>query len=75
VHAALGIQRAIRDVAQALQAERGLTPLVGRERDLATLRERFSEVKARRGQVVGIAGEAGIGKSRLVLELQHDASP
>jgi predicted ATPase/class 3 adenylate cyclase len=51
--------------------ERGLTPLVGRERELATLRERFREVKAGRGQVVGIAGEAGIGKSRLVLEFRR----
>src|SRR6266571_5257308 len=51
--------------------ERGLTPLVGRERELATLRERFNEVKAGRGQVVGIAGEAGMGKSRLVLEFQR----
>src|SRR5262245_36278453 len=51
--------------------ERGLTPLVGRERELATLRERFSEVKAGRGQVVGIVGEAGLGKSRLVLEFRR----
>src|SRR5919197_1301526 len=54
-----------------IAVERGLTPLVGRERELATLRERFSEVKAGRGQVVGIAGEAGMGKSRLVLELRR----
>jgi class 3 adenylate cyclase/tetratricopeptide (TPR) repeat protein len=51
--------------------ERGLTPLVGRERELATLRERFHEAKAGRGQVVGIAGEAGMGKSRLVLEFRR----
>ena len=51
--------------------ERGLTPLVGRERELATLRERFREVKAGQGQVVGIAGEAGMGKSRLVLEFRR----
>jgi class 3 adenylate cyclase/tetratricopeptide (TPR) repeat protein len=51
--------------------ERGLTPLVGRERELATLRERFCEVKAERGQVVGIAAEAGMGKSRLVLEFRR----
>jgi class 3 adenylate cyclase len=54
-----------------IAVERGLTPLVGRERELATLRERFREVKAGRGQVVGIAGEAGIGKSRLVLEFRR----
>ena len=51
--------------------ERGLTPLVGRELELATLHERFREVKAGHGQVVGIAGEAGIGKSRLVLEFRR----
>src|SRR5438093_5207716 len=51
--------------------ERGLTPLVGRARELATLRERFREVQAGRGQVVGIAAEAGLGKSRLVLEFRQ----
>jgi len=51
--------------------ERGLTPLVGRERELSTLYERFREAKAGRGQVVGIAGEAGMGKSRLVLEFRR----
>ena len=51
--------------------ERGLTSLVGRGQQLATLRERFSEVKAGRGQVVGIVGEAGLGKSRLVLEFRR----
>jgi hypothetical protein len=51
--------------------ERGLTLLVGREQELATLRERFREVKAGRGQVVGIAAEAGMGKSRLVLEFRR----
>ncbi|HXH81365.1 MAG TPA: AAA family ATPase, partial [Candidatus Tectomicrobia bacterium] len=51
--------------------ERGLTPLVGRERELATLRGLFEEVKAGRGRVAFIAGDAGIGKSRLVLELKR----
>src|SRR5215472_9842506 len=43
--------------------ERGLTPLVGRERELGLLLDRFSKVKAGRGQVGGIAGDAGLGKS------------
>ena len=51
--------------------ERGLTPLVGRESELDTLRERFREVRAGRGHVVFVAGEAGIGKSRLLLEFRR----
>src|SRR5712691_846873 len=51
--------------------ERGLTPLVGRERELGLLLDRFSAVKAGQGQVVFITGEAGIGKSRLVLEFRR----
>src|SRR5215813_2276492 len=44
----------------------GLTPLVGRESEVALLRERRSQVKDGLGQVVLLSGEAGIGKSRLV---------
>ena len=60
-------RRARLDVA----AERGLTPLVGRERQLTTLAELFADVKAGRGQVVFISGDAGIGKSRLLLEFRR----
>src|SRR5215472_4647320 len=51
--------------------ERGLTPLVGRERPLATLAELFADVKAGRGQVAFVSGDAGIGKSRLLLEFRR----
>jgi class 3 adenylate cyclase/tetratricopeptide (TPR) repeat protein len=54
-----------------VEAERGLTPLVGRDRELAALVELFQKVKAGHGQVVFIAGEAGIGKSRLLLECRR----
>jgi adenylate cyclase len=47
-------------------------PMVGRERELALIDERLTQVIARRGQIVGITGEAGIGKSRLLAEaLRH----
>jgi predicted ATPase/class 3 adenylate cyclase len=52
-------------------AERGLTPFVGREPELTFLQERWAEVKAGRGQVICLMGEAGIGKSRLLLEFQR----
>jgi class 3 adenylate cyclase len=50
--------------------ERGLTPLVGRERELNLLHNYLTRVKAGRRQVVGIAGEPGIGKSRLLYEFR-----
>src|SRR6266852_1972574 len=53
----------------------GLTPLVGREQEVALLRERWAQVKDGMGQVVLLSGEAGIGKSRLVQVLkEHVAS-
>ena len=54
-----------------VESERGLTPLVGRDQEIATLMELFNRVREGRGQVVFIAGEAGIGKSRLLLEFRR----
>jgi class 3 adenylate cyclase/tetratricopeptide (TPR) repeat protein len=54
-----------------VESERGLTPLVGRDREIATLVELFGHVREGRGQVVFLAGEAGIGKSRLLLEFRR----
>ena len=47
----------------------GLTALVGREEELELLLRRWSRAKSGEGQVVLIAGEAGIGKSRLTAAL------
>ncbi|MBI3454709.1 MAG: AAA family ATPase [Candidatus Rokubacteria bacterium] len=55
-----------------LAAERGLTPLVGRERELEHLRQAFEGAREGRGQVVGIVGEAGVGKSRLLFEFRRE---
>ena len=50
---------------------RGLTPLVGREAEVALLHERWAQARDGLGQVVLLSGEAGIGKSRLVQVLQE----
>ena len=46
-----------------------LTPLVGRDQELGLLRDRWQLAQEGDGQVVLIAGEPGLGKSRLLREL------
>jgi class 3 adenylate cyclase/tetratricopeptide (TPR) repeat protein len=53
-----------------VSAERGLTPLVGRERELELLLDGFERAKARKGQAFSIISEAGVGKSRLLYEFR-----
>jgi predicted ATPase/class 3 adenylate cyclase len=50
---------------------RVLSPFVGRERECATLHALLAQVETGRGQVVGIVGEPGIGKSRLLYEFRQ----
>ncbi len=51
------------------EAQHGLTPLVGREDELARLSEAWQRTLAGEPQVVWVVGEPGLGKSRLVREL------
>ena len=51
-------------------AGRALTPLVGREDELALLTRRWSRAREGEGQFVQIVGEPGIGKSRLIEEFR-----
>ena len=50
---------------------KGLTRFMGRSREMETLHEAFEKVRSGEGQVVGMVGEAGVGKSRLLLEFRH----
>ena len=56
------------------EAERGLSTFTGRGQELQILQTCFARVEAGDGQVVLIAGEAGIGKSRLVFEFRQQLS-
>ncbi len=44
--------------------------LIGRDRELSTLREALDAVCRGKGQMVSLIGETGVGKSRLVSELK-----
>jgi class 3 adenylate cyclase/tetratricopeptide (TPR) repeat protein len=62
---------AAESAAQPGLGRRWLSPLVGREQEIAVLDGLAEQAAAEQGQVVGIAGEAGTGKSRLVFELRR----
>ena len=50
---------------------RGLTRFIGREQELAVLRQTLAQAGQGQGQLVALLGEAGVGKSRLVYECVH----
>jgi class 3 adenylate cyclase len=60
-----------------VRAERGLSPLVGRSRELELIANCFARAVSGGGQIVGIVGEPGVGKSRLLHEFRksNDAQP
>ena len=49
---------------------KGLSKFVGRKKEIEALQEAFEKARSGKSQVVGIVGEAGVGKSRLLLELK-----
>jgi class 3 adenylate cyclase/tetratricopeptide (TPR) repeat protein len=49
-----------------------LTPLVGRRHELAVITDAWESVIEGRGRVVSIIGEAGLGKSRLLVEFARE---
>lgn len=55
------------------RAARGLSKFVGRQDEMEMLGRAAAEAQSGRGQVVGLVGEAGIGKSRVFWEFTHSA--
>ena len=49
----------------------GLTPFIGRTREMAFLAEALEKARSGSGQIVGIVSEAGVGKSRIILEMKR----
>jgi class 3 adenylate cyclase len=67
--------RAVESRFEATRTDSALTPLVGREEEVALLLRRWREAKEGEGQVVLVGGEPGIGKSRLTRALQERLDP
>ncbi|MGH7266046.1 MAG: ATP-binding protein, partial [Candidatus Rokuibacteriota bacterium] len=65
-----GIAHRLAGLERPTEARR-LVPFVGRRGDLDLLQSRLASAMHGHGQVVGIAGETGIGKSRLLLEFRQ----
>ncbi len=61
----------VRPDPSGLGAWRRLTRFVGRQAEMDVLRSRWELAGRGRGQVVGLVGEPGVGKSRLVWEFLH----
>ena len=62
----------VREGSSRFQADRAriITPLVGRQVELAFLQQRWRDASDGEGQAVFISGVSGIGKSRIVYELE-----
>jgi ABC-type transport system substrate-binding protein/class 3 adenylate cyclase len=59
---------AFRVLSERAVVTRRLTPLVGRDDEVAALEAVFNELNEGKGAIVAITGEPGIGKSRLVAD-------
>ena len=55
-------------------ASKGLTEYVGHEPEMEAIQKAFEKTRSGSGQVMGIVGEAGVGKSRLILEYRKNLS-
>ena len=66
VYAVQGLLR--RHAGVAGRGPRAVSPFVGRERELALLQDYLAAARGGQGQVVGVVGAPGIGKTRLLTE-------
>ncbi|MHC4459177.1 MAG: adenylate/guanylate cyclase domain-containing protein, partial [Planctomycetota bacterium] len=59
------------DTRIAASEAKGLTRFVGRKNSMAALMEAYEKAHSGSGQIVGVVGDAGVGKSRLLLEFKN----
>ncbi len=67
-------QRARPGQVRGLESHGVSSPVVGRDRELAALRQAVAALQTGRGGVICLIGEAGLGKSRLIADLREAAN-
>ena len=66
------LARETQTAAPGRQRQRKLSPFVGREREMMALQALYADAARGYGQVVGVMGEPGMGKTRLLHEFRDD---
>ena len=69
IYEVLGVG-ALRTRLQVTATRRGLTRFVGRQGELEQLQQALAQARTGHGQIVGVMGEPGLGKSRLFYEFK-----
>ena len=59
------------DTRIAASVAKGLTQFIGRDSAIRSLTDAYNRAKSGSGQVVGVVGDAGVGKSRILLEFRN----
>ena len=62
------VERSAADDEFPITTPHGLTPLAGRDEEIAVLRSAFERAATGQGRCVAVLGDAGVGKSRLARE-------
>jgi adenylate cyclase len=65
-YAALGLRE---QLGERWEGQEHVTPLVGRQREMAQLLDAWARAQRAEGQLVMLVGDPGVGKSRLISEL------
>ena len=63
------------DTRIAASVAKGLSRFIGRESSMGVLMDAYHKAQSGSGQVVGIVGDAGVGKSRLLFEFKNQLPP
>ncbi|MFB3897700.1 MAG: adenylate/guanylate cyclase domain-containing protein, partial [bacterium] len=71
VYLVIGEKESHKTLAINKGGEPSTTPILGRGKELSILEKQIQQVEQGKGNILYITGEAGVGKSRLIIELER----